>query len=1012
MAAYGEKYYVTYCDPQRNEYRLSIMQRDYSGPATKVVAGPVPFALHTENSNELKIGGIAPTRGVVTLVSSKTFSMEELYTTDELKYKVVHARTDQDPTGYWEGFVIPTGLSEEMDNEVHYIEIQASDRLSSLQGIKFLDDNSENYGISDGVFERSFLYVIKECLLKTGLGLPVRTMVDIHPLLEGTPEQGGIFAESVYFNTFSEGGANQIIAPDPDGSKEDTLSIGGKIAVSGGTNDGRTFTITGWTRNSDDPVGWLYIQVAETPVSTYPNYEAVVLTIAGSSVPSTDFPDPLDITYHDVRTYIDRNSVEEDPDRKWIKPKPYYEFTDGTMMCWRVLENICTIWNVRLIQNNGWWEIRRWNTEALAEGTYEWFEYDSNGVFSGRSPFGKDVLFYCKSTSDVHMPFGHTMSMDRVFKRVTARYNFRYKQDGDSLANLIRDGNFANLGTDKNRWLVINQPITLAPPGLFATKETSNLPAGFETGLRLTGFARSRALTNSMDGYTVEVLKGDNLTLTLWERIDGTATDMAGVYGITLENIVMGNRGQVNQSESRLYDLVNASGIRQVSQRESGLPEYYYAEGKWEERPYVASELLQDKVRFLTVYGRSGAGAWRKIDIDISDMPVSGTLKIEIVGIATLAPTSADRSYDGFPSIGNVVKAYVPRSGMTPRGSEQQYTFELQEIRLVSFRPSPPALLVTGMFLSRITTGEDRERNYIGFMYEQTGNYTDTIEDIDIMNADIDDPDHVGVIRVMNSGELVFTDKWDTWAGDFEWDSLGMVLSRSVMQNYATPMRKIDGDFVAPNMDLGSRIFIERTGGAKYAVLRGSINYIRNMFSGTIVQIGQGEAPAIDKDPDWQPNGVTRCQISPETGGNTGYMELQQVDVNPRSNTYMQSVWVLSSEDTEACPVDQPQPIYWDEVPEGSLPSIENLKSFPYTKDGDAFRVEYNNDGTGRYLMMCFLASLGELRSVLEIEGYESITSWETMSGGMTINGHEYKAYRMSYVTSYLTNHPKTFIIN
>lgn len=1024
--AYGEKYYLTYCDPQRNEYRLSIMERDYSGPSTAVKAGPVPFAPHIENSNELKIGGISPTTGIVTLVSSKTFNLEEMYTTDESKYKVVHSRSDNNPARYWEGFVIPTSLSEEIDNQVHYIQVLASDRLPSLQGVKFLDENGDNYGNETGEFEQSFLFVIKECLKKSGLSLPIRTLVNIKTLLSGESQQGGIFSLGVWAGNVSIEGANFLIMWDQDESIGRSLAPGMKVKVTGGTNDGKEFTIVSldWAGEGSDKR--LSIVTVEPPISQEGRMENVQLSFDKPVVdPSVSFDDPLAFTTHDLRTYIDPASTKNDSDRKWIKAKPYYEFSDGTMMCWGVLSYVCSLWNVRLIQNNGWWEVRRWNAEIYPAGTFEWFEYDSDGMFTGRSPFGKDAVFYCESSQAIHMPFGHTMSMDRVLKRVTARYNYRYKQDGDSLANLIQDGNFSNLNTDKDRWLYQTQPERneIEPPIFTPVRITSDLPPGFQTGVRIgsLGNARSRALVQPTAGEAIRVERGDRLTLTFWERVTGDIAvnfkDLAGVYGITVESLDVTDRGSVNSAASKIYDLVNSSGISPLNV--AGVQQNLLLSGSWEERDYTPDAvLLKNRIRFITVQNITSSGPWRKVTIEMDSLPAGGNLYIDIVGIATLDPKNSDRFLPDpgryFPIESNKIKAFVPKEKKREEGDRsgrREFNFELEELRLVSFRVPAPTLSVTGVFMTKIASGEDRERDYIGYMYEQTGNYTDSIEDIDILNADEDNADHVGVIHVLHDGERVFTDKWDTLDGEFGWDSLGMILAKSIMQNYSVPYRKIDGDFVAPDIDFGSRVFIERTGGAKYVILRGTINYIDNRFSGTLVQIGDGEIPALDREPDWQANGVTRCQRDIDTGLNNGMVEVQEVDINPRSQTFMQARWVDSGEDTDYCPIGQPTPLYWGAVTEGTMPVIEDLRYYQYEKDGDSYRVEYNNDGTGRYLMVYFLSSLGELRSVLDIEGHESISSWEPMSGA-TINGHVYKAFRMSYLTSYLTNHPKTFIIN
>lgn len=1021
--AYGTRYRHEYCTLDNKRFEILLQEDGFSGGVTQVEAGPTPFTISMENSQELKIGSIMPTKATVTLMSSPTFNLEILYTADENKFRIIHRLVGGGTYGYWEGFVIPNGFSEEMDDDYHYMTIQASDGLASLRNQKFLTEDGKNYGTDDGIYERSFLFVIKECLKKTGLSLPIKTLVDIKTMLSGEASQGGIYPKEVGFYAASGTGMgiNALNMWDENLMVANSLSVGMSIKIRGGVNDGRSFTVLSW-----DSIGTpkrTAIYVAEEPVDTNYIAQNVVLDLMLPPPPGNDYEDPLVFSVHDVRTYVDKTNYKIDTERRWLKQKPYYESVDGTKMAWDVLQSICTLWNVRLFQNNGYWEIRRWNAEALPAGTYQWFIYTSDGEANGRESFGQDVVFYCDPTPAIYMPKGHTKSMDRVLKRVAVKYNYRFKQEGDSLDNLIQDGNFANLNTTDNKWLAINQPVNTPFDSLRVLKETADLPPGFATGLRMFGFAGTRGLTNSMDGYSIDVIKGDRLFLTIWEKIDGTATDLAGVYGITLDSPVLSGRAAtrsgeggntINENESKVYYLVNNSGMRKVSQRESGEDEYYFTTGAWEEGNYRDADELKNRIRFLTVYGGAGSGRWRKIDIEIDSVPVSGTINVEVVGIATLRPLAIDRTFMMQPTTSNIVKAFVPKEDeQRPRGSNQpiQYNFELEDVRLTSLRSPTPSIIVTGMFMSRVRTESELDTDYIGYLFEQDGKYSDTLEDVDILNASEDNENHVGVVRVQSGGELVFTDKWDSWANDFGWDTLGMVLAKSIVQNYGSPYRKIDGAFVAPNLSFGSRLFIEITGGAKYIILHGSLSFNFNKFTGTIVQIGVGDIPDNSRAPEWQANGVTRCQKSVETGLNTGMVEVQEVDINPRSQTFMQSRWAETQEDTLYCPVGEPDPVYWGAVLDTEDIDIDELSFFPFEKNDDEYTVGYNNDGTGKTLILYYLGALGTLRSVKEVEGEESISSWETIDN-VTINGITYKGVRMKYVTGTFSNHPKTFKIN
>ena len=177
--AYGEIYYHTYCTPQGMTCRVSLQERDYSGVATEVDAATTPFIKTLENSDMLKKGGVFPSTATVTFVGTDTFNLETLYTADESKYRIVHTVDGEQD---WIGNVIPNGFYESRHGENRALVITASDRLTVLQGILFTQADGTNYGLPDGDFEQTFIWAVAEALKKTGLLLPIWTMVDLKPL--------------------------------------------------------------------------------------------------------------------------------------------------------------------------------------------------------------------------------------------------------------------------------------------------------------------------------------------------------------------------------------------------------------------------------------------------------------------------------------------------------------------------------------------------------------------------------------------------------------------------------------------------------------------------------------------------------------------------------------------------------------------------------------------------------------------------------------------------------------
>src|SRR5690606_14155507 len=150
---------------------------NYLGPAIEVECGRQQFLIERETSSEIKLGGVYATRATATFISDTGFDLQELYTGDETTYLLVRLKNGNID---WQGNVVPDGFQQDdYDAERTQLTVKATDNLTILKGKQFVDEVGDNFGDSDGEYMQSFLWVIKECLKKTGLIMPIWTLVDI-----------------------------------------------------------------------------------------------------------------------------------------------------------------------------------------------------------------------------------------------------------------------------------------------------------------------------------------------------------------------------------------------------------------------------------------------------------------------------------------------------------------------------------------------------------------------------------------------------------------------------------------------------------------------------------------------------------------------------------------------------------------------------------------------------------------------------------------------------------------
>lgn len=1005
--AYGEKYFHTYCDIYGNEYRVSLREIDYSGATAEVECGYVQWETETENSYMIKIGGVYPTKATSVFKSKSGFDLQELYTGQENTHQLVRLKNG---VLDWIGFVIPDGFNEDnWDDEHPYLTVEASDNLPALKGVPFVDELGENYGAADGHM-KSFLWVIKEALKKTGSLLPIWTMVDIKPSVQS---ESRVFQVRAAINIST----NVVTILDYTKSIKDFIQTGYHTII-----EGHEFNVSSFSVVPSVNFDAIHINPDTTLTgNTFNGNTEIEFSEPQSAV---EIADPLR-TEHDVRVWIRDSNIQG---------KSYYEARGGAMMSWEVLDAIGRQFNVKIQQNQGHWEIKRWNADKIETGIYQWYKYNSEGIETGREPFGLDVVIPCLPSASAKRIYGTKVSMDRVLKNVIVNYRYKYKQEGDSLQNLIVNGNFeGSFNPNPKAWDRVHADRLVVVPFMVVTKETTDLPTDFANAVRIENYANTRTIHNLTVLSNPLVNKGDRLKIQWYERVDGvTGSNLndayCGIYALSVwgdRDSALGINNGV-RSGGKIYDMVNNGQLVTGQQPPSPYPLKTVYTARW--RDQDEDEGQKKHFRFHTPYvlgsGMGQYGRWRLVEVEVDEVPMDGILKFEILGAATNrhTPLIGQGQTISNPERVSPSPVYAPAGS----GTGDILTGSYEQALRTYFPPSQHVtMVVTGVFIGKMVDPDNEAVPQIDpFMYpdyqaQLSRRYTDTIDEIEVLTGD----DYGEYANDKISGMWwggKRTSMWDTWDNRYGWSRQGLVTAKSVAEMYWKPTRLIDCEIRIPNIHWSSRIQFEELPGLRFVLLRGTIGGKDESFKGTLTEIHDDAAPGIPPggndggnttDPNWQPTGVSRCVID-EGGLNTGDVEIVEIDVNPASTTFNQERWVMSEEDIDRCPIGEPVDLYWGA---STLPiDPATLDFFPYEKDEEDYLVRFDNDGTGKYLVFLHRASLGTVNSIRYLNGgwqaYGNLPSWQ-YEADTTINGYTYKVMRQIYMSGTLNQLPLIFTI-
>ena len=126
---YGLKYYMEWLSERGNDFRIEIQEKDFTGEARLKKLGSAPV-LRIDNADN----GIIGTSLQFLLQADVDGELEELYTTDSKKYKVL---LKVDGSTIWEGYILQELYSEEYIAPPYDVSITATDQIALLKDIAY-----------------------------------------------------------------------------------------------------------------------------------------------------------------------------------------------------------------------------------------------------------------------------------------------------------------------------------------------------------------------------------------------------------------------------------------------------------------------------------------------------------------------------------------------------------------------------------------------------------------------------------------------------------------------------------------------------------------------------------------------------------------------------------------------------------------------------------------------------------------------------------------------------------
>lgn len=1007
--AYNEKYFLTFCDSDKKNCRVSILENDFIGTAIELVGQEDPINITYDNSDDFKFKAIIESQADINLIfDDAVLSMSELWNSNERTFKVEYYI---DSILEWCGFIIPEGFDYTLKGGLYPAQLVARDGLSTLEGILFKTDNNELYGTQDLGFNNGFSFpfilILTEILRKLDLGIDLWTLVDYYEqtmtgLKENSRNSDPLAISYVNVKTYINDTDREDIAYFEDVNEAwDCKKIVENICNIWGS---RIYQEKGVWRfksiHADSAIANPYNTESDPFVGENPTESGIG-------------------TLWKYETYYSENETINFDNTVFILG--YYNtiglndsaFNDSFTL--PATEGFYLIKGInKIIQVNSGGIVINVKSYESAVDDYYWKKYNNTAGYLGRELANSGTAIPC-SNKDVFLKDNDAeIRMDQVYKQFRVNFDYTFIRVGDSPVNLLQNGNFAlpfvqygqleappNWERDRDYskvWYPRGRVISLDSVNNIATGGNSN---ALEMHVQFNSNNTPNTDPNPavwasfvQNNITIEQ-KVKILNLKGWckYRYQDTGSDKA-IYYPVYKAVLIPNSPVVVNGTFDGYLLVN-------SVHEDYDLEWYPVKLSVDPSGgiFVDINKIQLRVVFNT-YPQMGTKwveseknniKWYDFNLRVQAPPQIGSISFHIHGLCS----DHGKTSNNFPPF--TIKVLDTVSTDTVKKTI------FKKFPTVSNMGAVPRPQFTGLEFAYIPD-PDVEVPKTDYIYANGDvNYTFQDDPIRIYNGDTNDPEIISGITVLTT--TTQRNKWDTFNNAFGKTDIGMILCKSIMQQYYKPNRLLDCEFKANSYRYGDIISFEAIPNVKFIMLRGSFNSKRGYWENcTLAQITNDSVVAggiINNDtldPKWQETGNTRC-VKDINGLNTGESEYETRDINSNSESFGDFRWQSSGENLTSCPIGLPSKYYWGT--DADIYNVANFKDYTIVFEDDSIgqvQVSYENTG-GKYIYFLHLASLGSVVQVSNEFQMQIISSF-TYLADVTINGYLYRVLRQNFVTS------------
>jgi len=162
-----------------------------------------------------------------------------------------------------------------------------------------------------------------------------------------------------------------------------------------------------------------------------------------------------------------------------------------------------------------------------------------------------------------------------------------------------------------------------------------------------------------------------------------------------------------------------------------------------------------------------------------------------------------------------------------------------------------------------------------------------------------------------------------------------------------------------------------------------------------------------DLFPKWEITGNFYCEVGGDAL-NTGYVIVEEIDINPNSESYQETREVVSeTQDLTQCPLLTPRLYYWgsDDV----YLNVFTLSFSPFNEiSPKEIQIDFNNTD-GNYLYFVHLKSLGSIERIYTLTSPNNVLSDWVYLADVIIDGYIYRVLRTDYVMTQFNNFTHNF---